>query len=80
MQTAISIPDPVFKAAERLSKRLGVSRSQLYAEAVGEYLREHGSLGVTESLDQVYAAEGKPVALDPVLQTLQGRSLPKEDW
>ncbi|HET7396114.1 MAG TPA: ChpI protein [Gammaproteobacteria bacterium] len=80
MKTAISIPDPVFKAAERLSKRLGVSRSQLYAEAVGEYLREHGSLGVTESLDQVYAAEGKPVALDPVLQTLQGRSLPKEDW
>jgi hypothetical protein len=80
MNTALSIPDPVFKAAERLSKRLGVSRSQLYAEAVGEYLREHGSLGVTESLDQVYAAEGKPVALDPVLQTLQGRSLPKEDW
>lgn len=80
MKTAISIPDPIFKAAESLSKRLGVSRSQLYAEAVGEYLREHGSLGVTESLDQVYAAEGKSAALDPVLQTLQGRSLPKEDW
>jgi antitoxin MazE6 len=80
MKTAISIPDPVFKAAERLSKRLGVSRSQLYAEAVGEYLREHGSLGVTECLDRVYAVENKSATLDPVLEILQGRSLPKEDW
>lgn len=80
MKTAISIPDPVFKAAERLSKRLGVSRSQLYAEAVGEYLREHGSLGVTESLDRVYAAEAESAQLDPLLQALQSRALPKEDW
>lgn len=80
MKTAISIPDPVFKAAERLGKRLGVSRSQLYAEAVGEYLREHGSLGVTENLDRVYAEEHEPAQLDPLLKLLQSKSLVKEDW
>ena len=34
MKTAISIPDEVFRSAERLAQRLGVSRSELYAKAV----------------------------------------------
>src|SRR2546427_1080786 len=34
MKTAVSIPDPLFEAAERLARRRGVRRSQLYAEAL----------------------------------------------
>lgn len=31
MKTAISIPDPIFEAAEGFARRLGMSRSELYA-------------------------------------------------
>ena len=41
MKTAVSIPNPTFKAADRLARRLGVSRSRLYAEALQEYLHRH---------------------------------------
>ena len=34
MKTAVSIPDPLFEAAERLARRRGLRRSQLYAEAL----------------------------------------------
>ncbi|HEX9737109.1 MAG TPA: ChpI protein, partial [Thermoanaerobaculia bacterium] len=30
MKTAISLPDPLFEAAEALAARLSMSRSQLY--------------------------------------------------
>lgn len=59
MKTAISIPDSLFDAADNLAKRLGISRSELYAKAVDEYLRQHRHDGVTEQLNKVYA-EGEP--------------------
>jgi hypothetical protein len=40
MKTAISIPDKVFKEAERLARRLGQSRSKLYGEGVAETRRK----------------------------------------
>jgi metal-responsive CopG/Arc/MetJ family transcriptional regulator len=36
MKTAISIPDDVFAAAERLARRLKKSRSELYSRALRE--------------------------------------------
>ncbi len=80
MKTAISIPDIVFQAAERLSRRLGVSRSQLYGQAVAEYLKEHGSAGITEALNRVYGENPQVGTMDTGLLELQKRSLPSEDW
>jgi metal-responsive CopG/Arc/MetJ family transcriptional regulator len=80
MKTAISIPDPVFEAAERLAERLGKSRSQLYTEAIGQYIKQHRSEGVTERLNAIYGTEPGLSKLDPVLEALQWRSLPKEEW
>jgi hypothetical protein len=73
MKVAISIPDPVFEAAEEASRRLGISRSQFYAQAVESLLRETRSAGVREALDRVYGSEAS--ALDPVLDTLQAEAL-----
>jgi len=53
MKTAISLPDAIFRDAERLAKRLKKSRSKLYVEAVAEYLARHEPEVVTEVLDQV---------------------------
>lgn len=78
MKTAISIPDPVFAAAERLAKRLGISRSRLYATAVDEYVRAHRDETVTAQLDAVYADQES--ALDPELLVAQLASLPADDW
>ncbi len=78
MKTAISIPDHVFDEAEKLAQRLGMSRSELYANAVSEYLREHRSEEVTEKLNEVYQQESS--RLDPVSCALQFASLQKDEW
>ncbi|HEX2162805.1 MAG TPA: ribbon-helix-helix protein, CopG family [Thermoanaerobaculia bacterium] len=78
MKTAVSIPDPVFDAAEELAHRLGLSRSELYSRALREYLDDHLERSVTARLDAVYASQGSQ--LDSDLARLQTASLPREDW
>jgi metal-responsive CopG/Arc/MetJ family transcriptional regulator len=41
MKVAVSIPEDLFDSAETLGKRLGVSRSRLYASALAEFLAKH---------------------------------------
>jgi len=53
MKIAISVPDEVFARAERLAKRLQVSRSELYSRALREYLARHSPDEVTQALDRV---------------------------
>ena len=53
MKTAISLPDAVFHAAERQAKRAQKSRSQLYADALSEYLSRHAPDEVTEAMNHV---------------------------
>lgn len=78
MKTAISLPDALFKAAESLAGRLGVSRSRLYATALEDYLARHQASRVSERLDAVYSAE--PSGLDPVIAAAQRRALQSGDW
>ncbi len=78
MKTAISIPDPLFEAAERASKRMRVSRSRLYSLAVAAFLKSNRTRGVKEVLDEVYRSEDG--RLDPALERMQAVSLPREDW
>ncbi|CAA9451760.1 MAG: hypothetical protein AVDCRST_MAG78-3485 [uncultured Rubrobacteraceae bacterium] len=44
-KTAVSIPDELFESAEGLARRLGMTRNELYAEALRDYLREHRGRG-----------------------------------
>jgi len=78
MKTAISIPDPIFEEADRLARRLGMSRSQLYVVAVKSYLRDHATEAVTAALDRIYG-QG-PSALEPALVRLQAAILPEDEW
>jgi len=78
MKTAISIPDKVFESAEKLAGRLGKSRSQLYTQAINDYLKHHRDDAVTKKLNEVYADTDS--ALDPELQIMQSLSLPKDRW
>jgi metal-responsive CopG/Arc/MetJ family transcriptional regulator len=78
MKTAISLPDDLFQSADALAQRLGVSRSQLYATAVAEFLAKHQHAKVTERLDQVYGRQAS--RLDRSLRRAQGRSLRSAEW
>ena len=81
MKTAISIPDDVFNEAELAAKRLGVSRSELYANAVAEFVERYRREGITEKLNTIYGAEEvEESSLDPNLESLQLETLAKEDW
>ena len=80
MKTAISIPDDLFREAETLAKRRGISRSELYATAIADYVQDERFLGVREQLDAVYGAEPKTSELDHELATMQSQSLPREKW
>ncbi len=78
MKTAISIPDDIFITADRLAKRLSMSRSELYTRAVQQYITECRHIGVKEKLDQVYASENASV--DPAVLNAQVISIPMEEW
>ena len=77
MKTAISIPDSIFQAAEGLAKRMGISRSELYAKAVAEYTKTHKSTNVTEQLNSVYDQQISKI--DKELVTMQNQSI-DEKW
>ncbi len=78
MKTAVSVPDPIFEAADALASRLGLSRSALYTQAVAEFLKHHRTDRVTEKLNALYDAAASD--LDPVLQEIQMASLAPEEW
>ena len=79
MKTAISIPDDLFESAEQAAKALGLSRSELYATAVREFIRHYRNDEVTERLNRVYSDDALS-SLDARLAALQSYSLDREDW
>lgn len=78
MKTAISIPDDLFESADSLAQKLGISRSQLYASAVAEYLAKHRGRNITRRLDKIYSTEASP--LDASMAALQSHTLRHEEW
>lgn len=79
MKTAISLPDDVYHGAERYAKRTRKSRSQLYAEALTEYLARHAPDEVTEDMNVVIEQLGAPTA-DPFVAGAARRILKDTEW
>jgi predicted transcriptional regulator len=78
VKTAVSVPDDLFRMAEAAARRLRISRSQLYAEALAEFLKSRQTDAVTERLNEVYTR--RPAKVDPVLHRAQLASLEKDSW
>lgn len=79
MKTAISLPDDVYREAERHAKRTRKSRSQLYAEALAEYLARHAPDEVTARMNRVLDDLGEP-GPDPFLDGAGRRVLKAVEW
>ena len=78
MKTAVSLPDSVFRAAERHAKRSGKSRSRLYAEALVEYLARHGPDEVTDAMNRV--VDQLPKQADSFVAAAARRILERTEW
>lgn len=55
MKTAISIPDDLFKTVEELAAELRLSRSQIFADAVRDYIERRRNNKILEAINRVYS-------------------------
>lgn len=78
MKIAVSVPDDVFRAAERQARRTKKSRSQLYAEALAEYLARHAPDEVTDAMNSVVDRLEEPA--DSFVSTAARRVLERSEW
>ena len=78
MKTAISLPDEVYQQAESFARRARKTRSQLYAEALAEYLARHTPDSITEMMNLVCDRIADHETSFP--QTAARRVLSHETW
>lgn len=78
MKTAVSIPDAIFERAERFARRAKRSRSQLFSDALAEYLARHSGDEITEAMNRVVDATGD--AVDPFTSAASQRAMARVEW
>jgi metal-responsive CopG/Arc/MetJ family transcriptional regulator len=78
MKTAISLPDDLFASADAYAERSQLSRSELYARALREYLERHDQDRVTAQLNAVCAEMDS--RLPPEFARASRRVLEREEW
>jgi metal-responsive CopG/Arc/MetJ family transcriptional regulator len=80
MKTAVSVPNDVFQQVERLAKRAGRSRSEVYSAALREYVARHAPDEVTETLNHTMDQLGDDASLDPFVRQGSRRTLDAAEW
>lgn len=55
VKTAVSMDERLFQEAEEWAEKLGVSRSQLFARAVEEYVRRQENEDLVRKLNEAHA-------------------------
>lgn len=78
MKTAVSIPEDVFKGAERLARKTKRSRSRLFSDALKEYLARHTPDSVTEAMNKACSELG--AAKDEFVSSAARRVLERSEW
>jgi metal-responsive CopG/Arc/MetJ family transcriptional regulator len=78
MKTAISLPNDLYEKAERIAKRAKKTRSQLYCEALREYVARYSPDEVTEALNRAVEENGQPENSYVTLASFQ--TLARVDW
>ncbi|RPJ19624.1 MAG: hypothetical protein EHM26_07260 [Desulfobacteraceae bacterium] len=78
MKTAISLPKDVFEKAERLALKARKSRSQIYCEALREYVARHSPDDVTDALNRAMEQIGQTE--DRFVTLASERALARVEW
>jgi hypothetical protein len=81
MKTAISIDDGLLQEADETARLMGLSRSRLFALAVGDFLQRRRLEKMLLRLNEVYATGAEP-AEERLLKGIKGkvRRTVKERW
>ena len=81
MKTAISIPDEVYEEAEKTARHLGLARSQLYTQAIIEFIERYDRDRISKKLDALYspAESGKDHSMQAGLDTFR-ESTQDDSW
>lgn len=78
MKTIVSLPGGVFDRAEREARRTRKSRSQLYADALVEYLARHAPEEATEAMNLV--VDRLEQSMDTFAASAASRRLQQSEW
>jgi predicted transcriptional regulator len=78
MKTAVSIPDDLFRRADELADRLGKSRSQLYREALADYVARRDPAAVTAALNEL--ADELAADRSGLVKQAARRALSSTEW
>jgi len=78
MKTAISLPDELFLLADEFAEQTGISRSELYATALREYLAAQQRDGLTERINAACAELDTSLPED--LARITRRKLLETEW
>ena len=83
MKIAISIPESIFRGVKKAAEEQKRSRSEIFVEAVGEYLGKLESRRILDSLNEVYASPEtaeERVARAAALELYKRTVLEREKW
>jgi metal-responsive CopG/Arc/MetJ family transcriptional regulator len=78
MKTAVSLPDELFDEADDFAERTQLSRSELYARALREYLQRHDEDRITAQLNML--ADEIDTSLPPEMKHAARKLLGRSEW
>jgi predicted transcriptional regulator len=78
MKTAISLPKDIFEKAERLAMKARKSRSQIYCEALREYVARHSPDDVTDALNRAMEQIGQ--SEERFVSLASAQALARVEW
>ena len=81
MKTAVSLPDPLFDAAEAAAKHLGVSRSKLIQIALEEYLNRRRDEELTAQINRHIEKHGTDLTKEDEILLEHARQMTRRvEW
>jgi len=79
MKTAISLPNKLFYFAEKYAVKHGLSRSELYATAVSEFIgKKRKEKDITQRINKI--CDNIDTSLNPQIKTASKRILTDSEW
>lgn len=81
VKTAISIQENLFERIEELARELKISRSQLFARAIEDFIRREENRRITKDINDAYPGEADPAEEDRLLKMRSShRRMVEGEW
>ena len=80
MKVAVSIPNEIFEEAESLVKRSNLSRSQLYAKAVKQFIDRNDPDSITRAINDALDEIGEDDEFKLFSRAAARRVLKRTEW